>query len=79
MSGSYSNKEKARDRCLALNTNIFGLPSREGHLSLVKIDVIVLDVNGLVISSTYSMFCSSAPDDAAKTVVIGKISLCRVC
>ena len=47
MSASYFNEETAPDRYLGSNTNIFGLPSREGHLSLVKSDVIVLMSMGL--------------------------------
>ena len=41
---------------LGINTNIFGLPSREGHLSLVKSDVIVLMSMGL--SSVPHIPCS---------------------
>ena len=56
MSALYSNEETARDRYLGSNTNIFGLPSREGHLSLVKSDVIVLMSMGL--SSVPHIPCS---------------------
>lgn len=49
--------EKAGDwYFLGINTNIFGLPSREGHLSLVKSDVIVLMSMGL--SSVPHIPCS---------------------
>ena len=56
MSASYSKKETSCDRYLGCNTNIFGLPSREGHLSLVKSDVIVLMSMGL--SSVPHIPCS---------------------